>query len=399
MCCIELILLQMVALNKNHRNFMVDYFNALFVCVGRATMTNLSRYGAGSRRRIARWKSKCFDFWQFNLLAITAQGIPKHRCIAVFDCTFLPKSGKKTFGLAKFHNGSASRAEKGLEAGVLALIDMDENTGYALKAVQTPAELDENHTRTDFYTSIVTENAERILQLTPHLVVDGGLAKKKFVTGVRDTGLHLIGKLRHDSKLRYLYHGPRREGRGRPRQFEGRVNYNQLEKLGSLTLPDDGLMLWSGVVNHPEFGINLKVVVVVDASKKGKTRKHVVLYTTDFELSGLDVYNMYKARFQIEFLFRDGKQHTGFGEGQMRDKAGLEFHMNASLSAVNLLRLEDRQHQMDTENRVISIQTWKRRKYNEKLMKDIFVELDGELSEEKMSWLLKKFSSFGTIAA
>lgn len=399
MCLIELILQKMPALRKPQRKFMVAYFSALFICVGRATMANLSRYGAGSRRRIARWKSRPFDFWDFNLRALQAQEITKHRCVAAFDCTFLPKSGKMTYGLAKFHNGCASRAEKGLEAGVLALLDLDENTAYTLKATQTPAKLSEEETRTDFYTRVVTDNARHLLELTSHLVVDGGLAKKKFVNGVCASGLHLVGKLRHDSKLRYLYNGPRKSGRGRPRQFDGRVDYNNLNRLGRLTLPVDGVLLWNGVVNHPEFKRKILVVVVEDDSQKSKKRGHIVLYSTDLSLSALDVYNIYKARFQIEFVFRDGKQYTGFGNGQMRDQAGLDFHINSSLSAVNLLRLEDRQAQNDTEDRVISLQSWKRRKYNEKLINDIFSELENELSEEKRQGLLEKFSNFGVIAA
>lgn len=396
---IEKILLQMDGVHKPQRKFMLSLFSALFICVGRATMANLSRYGAGSPRRIARWKVRAFDFWQLNLIAMQEQGITNHRCVAAFDCTFLAKSGKHTYGLAKFHNGCASRAERGLEAGVLALLDLDEGTGYALKAVQTPAELEEGETRTDFYTKIAQEHADRLRTLTSHLVVDGGLAKKKFVHGTRKTGLHVVGKLRHDSNLRYLYKGPRKKGRGRPKRYDGKVDYNDLSKLGRLSLPEDGVLLWSGVVNHPEFGIDILVVVVEDDSKKSKKRGHIVLYSTDLSLTALEVYEYYRARFQIEFVFRDGKQYTGFADCQMRDKEGIHFHINSALSAVNLLRLEDRQAQDAQKGRVISLQSWKRRKYNEELMNQIFSDLGNELTEEKKQALLTKFRNFGAVAA
>jgi hypothetical protein len=396
---VEETLEQMSDVNKPQRKFMVAFFVALFICVGRATMTNLSRYGAGSRRRIARWKKRPFDFWQLNVTALRDQNITNHRTAAAFDCTFLPKSGKQTYGLAKFYNACASRAERGLEAGVLGLLDLDENTAYALKATQTPPESPEGETRTDFYVRIVQENAPQLLELTSHLVVDGGLAKKKFVDGVCETGLQIVGKLRHDSNLRYLYKGPKREGRGRPKSYDGKVDYEDLSRLGRLCLPEDGLLLWNGVVNHPEFKRDIKVVVVQDDSKKGAKRGHVVLYSTDLALGALEIYELYKARFQLEFVFRDGKQFTGFADGQMRDQAGLDFQLNASLSAVNLLRLEDREAQNKPDNRVISLRSWKRRKYNEGLMNQIFSDLENELTEEKRQELHDKYRNFGAVAA
>ena len=43
------------------------------------------------------------------------------------------------------------------------------------------------------------------------------------------------------------------------------------------------------------------------------------------------------------FLFRDAKQFTGLTDCQARSQAKLNFHFNASLSAVTLAKLEARQ--------------------------------------------------------
>jgi Transposase DDE domain len=71
--------------------------------------------------------------------------------------------------------------------------------------------------------------------------------------------------------------------------------------------------------------------------------RYVLLFSTDVELAGEDIYRFYKAPFQIEFLFRDAKQWTGLCDCQARDQQALHFHFNASLSAVNLSKLEARQ--------------------------------------------------------
>ena len=42
-----------------------------------------------------------------------------------------------------------------------------------------------------------------------YLLMDGAYSKQNFVDGVRDLGLHPIGKLRADANMRYLYQGPK----------------------------------------------------------------------------------------------------------------------------------------------------------------------------------------------
>ena len=45
--------------------------------------------------------------------------------------------------------------------------------------------------------------------------------------------------------------------------------------------------------------------------------------------------------YNIEFLFRDSKQFTGLLDCQARASSALDFHFNASLATLNLVRAED----------------------------------------------------------
>jgi hypothetical protein len=377
---------------------MLALFTALFACFGRANMTNLSRYGAGSRRRIQRWNQRSFDFRDFNLTALRQQGVLNNQIIAAFDPSFIPKSGKHTYGLGKFYNGSTSKAEKGLEICTVALVDLEENTAYTLHVKQTPSVLPEGQTRTDFYAQVVVDCAEQLREHTDYVVADGGLSKKKFVDGVSNAGLFLVGKLRKDSHLRYKYEGPKKKGRGRPKLYDGRVDYDDLERLEEFYFAEEDMWSYSGVVNHPEFKRDI-LVVILRKKKKGGGWSQVVLFSTDLSLDAIDVILFYKARFQIEFLFRDGKQFMGLADGQMRNEKGLDFHMNMALSGVNLMRLEDRKHQNIDGPRVISLGSWKRRKYNETLLERLFCECENELNQEKKEELYQRFKDFGCIAA
>ena len=95
--------------------------------------------------------------------------------------------------------------------------------------------------------------------------------------------------------------------------------------------------------------------------------------STDLTLSVTQVLELYELRFQIEFLFRDAKQHTGLGHAQTLDSHGQEF-VHASLCAVNLLRLEARsivlERGLAPRNMVTSVRSLKVRKYNQLVIKN-----------------------------
>nr|WP_268967701.1 transposase [Zooshikella ganghwensis] len=81
----------------------------------------------------------------------------------------------------------------------------------------------------------------------------------------------------------------------------------------------------------------MKIVMLIQTAHNKGSR--VLLYSTDTKLEAITIIDYYKARFQIEFLFRDAKQHTGFTHCQSRKKEATHTHLNASLSAINVLKL------------------------------------------------------------
>ena len=68
------------------------------------------------------------------------------------------------------------------------------------------------------------------------------------------------------------------------------------------------------MVNYVQGKCNVRVVVAVETS----TNRSAVLFSPDIDLAAARLYRYYKARFQIEFLFRDAKQFTGLTDGQAR---------------------------------------------------------------------------------
>ncbi len=98
-------------------------------------------------------------------------------------------------------------------------------------------------------------------------------------------------------------------------------------------------------------------------------------------LSCNNAYQYYKARFQIEFIFRDAKQFTGLCDCQARCEESLDFHFNASLAALNLAKIKARNDWDQMKNFTFSMASIKTRNFNLHMVDTIIsmLELDPNL--------------------
>ena len=381
---------------KPQQKFLAHLLGLLLLLPGHATFRNLSRYSAYHERTFARWYARDFDFVSLNQAAIIQVIPPDHEQALVIDASFVPKSGKKTYGLDRFWHGSHSRTEKGWEISALAWLDITDNCAYCLSADQTPPAdktTDAEATRIDVYLEQLTRVvSEHHLSHLRYVITDGYYSKQKFLRGVCALGLEQIGKLRLDANLRALYQGPQRPGPGRPKTYAGKVHWDNLSRFEKVEPEDDGIVLYHQVLNHVQFQRNLRVVLVVDT----KHNRKAVLFSTDLTVDALTIYRYYKARFQIEFLFRDAKQFTGLTDCQARSQAKLNFHFQASLSAVTLAKLDARQQNGDAAS-AFSMASLKRRAFNRHLIERISQHLAEGHSLEKSSPAYEELCNYGTI--
>ena len=382
---------------KPQYKFVTHLLGLMLMLPGHATFRNMSRYSPYHERTFSRWYGRDLDWVSLNKGAITEVVPPEHEQALVMDASFVPKSGKHTYGLDRFWNGSHSRAEKGLEISTLAWLDITENCAYGLSVEQTPPSAetaDPAATRMDVYLDQLSRVVKaHDLRFLRYVITDGAYSKQKFVTGVRALELHQIGKLRADAHLRYLYQGPKRPGPGRQKTYDGKVTWSDLSRFERLDTADEHIVLYHQVLNHVQLKRNLQVVVVVHTQRN----RYVVLFSTAVNLAPLTLYRYYKARFQIEFLFRDAKQFTGLSDCQARSQAKLEFHFNASLSAVTFAKLEARP-QNGNGDQAFSMASLKRRAFNQHLVDRICEHLANGQSLEKSSPDYEALCNYGIIA-
>ncbi|CAA9300619.1 MAG: COG3385: FOG: Transposase and inactivated derivatives [uncultured Chloroflexia bacterium] len=171
-----------------------------------------------------------------------------------------------------------------------------------------------------------------------YLVLDGHFGTSPVVQMVQNCGLHLISKLRSDAALYLPYDGPY-QGRGPRRKYGDKLNVKALpERFLRQRRVEDGVetSLFQVEVLHKAFAQRLNVVVVVKTNLKTGTRGHVVLFSSDVGLGFDKVVEYYRLRFQIEFTFRDAKQHWGLEDFMTVTERGVSNAANLSLLMVSV---------------------------------------------------------------
>jgi hypothetical protein len=368
------ILKQMPGLGQPQRKFLATLFVTILVLRGRVNFRNLSRYCDYSERTIARQFRAPFDWPDFPQRVLMTALDPRSELISAHDASFIPKSGKQTFGLGHFFNGCTSRAERGLEMSTLAVVDVTRRCAFTLAVSQTPpgeeaTQTEPEETRVDFYKQQLRAHRHRLPSAVTYHCVDGYYAKRKYIAEVVRLNLHAITKLRSDADCWFLYTGPHPKRRGARRKYDGKVNFQALHRFEDLgTRPEaPHLHLYTAVVWHKTLQRRLRLVVLLNRKDPTKPR-FIVLGSTDPEVNGHKLLDLYAARFQIEFLFRDSKQFTGLLDCQARAGSAVDFHFNASLATLNLVRAEEWHGQQSQEPHVFSMASWKQCQCNERLL-------------------------------
>ena len=369
----------------------------------RYNFLTLSRYGGYSDRAIREQFARPLPFADF--FDALYRPLQQKECILAFDPTFVPKSGKHTPGVYKFWNGSHQRAEKGLEAGVLALIDVNDRMAYHIEAKQTkvvavdPAAAADggNKGNMEQYARVITSHKAVLQPYSTVVVVDGYFMKKGFIEALTTEDFRVVTKGRRDADLKYLYHG-KQSGIGRPRQFSGKVNLKHIDhRVWKQCYKEEDIIAYEAVVYSVSLKCKVKAVYVVSEQEKS----YDLLISTDVEMAGEKVLQYYRLRFQIEFLIRDAKMYAGLEQCQARSQDKLYNHWNMALFSVSLPRWQwwaklPEEQKKDTP---FSMRTVKTACLNQYMAETIFSILGMDMSSKKVKKLFNQCLIIGNIAA
>lgn len=186
--------------------------------------------------------------------------------------------------------------------------------------------------------------------------------------------------------------------RGAKRKFDGKFNLSDINRLTFVREVEAKIYLYTTQVWHVSLKRNIRIAYLIDCRNPDKTG-YALLFSTDPQLDADDIYCYYKARFQIEFIFRDAKQFTGLTDCQARDQKKLDFHFNVSLTALNLAKFDQKQRESGCEPFVFSMASYKRLAFNQHLLETFISKLDLEPTLIKSHPNYEELRSFGAIAA
>lgn len=301
--------------------------------------TQLGRFGEFGEQSYRQNFTQRIDWMKFNIaLARRIYGEGGRKAIAIDPC-FISKSGNKTPHVGRFWSGCASAVQHGLEILGIGMVDVDAHDCIMLRAEQTHGrkELDlRSFTLNDWYLEMLKRHKYDLLKVSRYLVADAWFSKYEFSHEVMKMGFHLISRLRDDSVLYYIDpERPTKKKRGRRRKWDGKVDPKNLKLSKMEEINIDGVdKAYTAIVYCKAIERRIRLAVVFNKNEQPK-----LFFSTDTEMSGKDVIEYYRVRFQIEFNYRDGKQFTGLKDCQARNEERLDFAFNASLAAINVAKV------------------------------------------------------------
>lgn len=356
----------------------------MLISNGRVTMLELSRWSekGGSYRTIQRLYHTPILWLQIQWILFTSQFHQTDReYIAAGDEVVFGKAGKETHGLGRFFSSLQNRVIPGLSFFVFSLIDVQERQSYPIQAVQIiqepkQAKRKEKKKPTQAKRRPAvgrpkgSKNKKKELPiLSPellgiqlilqaflvilkgvltvrYLVMDGHFGNYPSAWMVLQTGLQLVSKFRSDAALfepftgKYCGHGPHPT-------YGGKVDVRSMKrKYLKADETEAGIrtQIYQATLLNREFAAPINVVVILKTNLSSKKQAHVILFSTDLELSYQKLYDYYTLRFQIEFNFRDAKQYWGLDDFMNVKQTAVTNAANLSFFMVNFSSVLLRQY-------------------------------------------------------
>lgn len=382
-------------IGKSRLNFLVHIVHLYLSMRGRKNYLMMERYGKYSEQTYRQNFDKGFDFKTFNKELIGRYC--GSELVWIFDPSYIAKSGKKTSGVGYFWSGCAGCMKWGLELSALALADIENHTALHYNATQTQAIKGEESLRT-YYAQLICQQAPELIKTSKLMAFDAFFSKKLFVDSICGAGFTMISRLQSNIYMRYSYIGEQKP-KGRKKEYDGKIDTKNVStKHFKIIQSDEEEVIYEGIA-HVRCLKRWVKIVLVHTIKAGKVHKAVVYFSTDKNASGLQVLQYYRMRYQIEFLFRDAKNHLGLEESQSRNETALDFHFNLALTTLNIAKAMHWLSVPKEDRGPFSMADIKTQYVNELLLDRLIFIYGKDPSVEKKNPIIRELYQLGRIAA
>lgn len=359
-------------LNRTLLKQLTIIAEAIFCMNGRVTMLGISRWSGkgGSYRTIQRFYNSVIPWCNVQWLFIRRHLLDIDDTILIAaDETTVTKSGKSTCGLGRFFSSIYNRAVPGLGFFSISLISVKRQKAYPVLMEQLdPAQKratksgnhqkkkngrrgrpkgsrNRNHREVELsaYLIWIQSLIRKIMTLIGkelraiYFVYDGAFGNNPCLQMTEQCGLHLISKLNCNSALYFPYNGPY-SGRGPYRKYGEKLTYSGIpgEYLIKASMEDNILTeIYQMRMWHKAFPRQLNVTVIRKVNLSKEKEGRVILFSSDPDLAAENMILYYRLRFQIEFTFRDAKQHWGLEDFMNVKEQPVKNAANLAMFMVN----------------------------------------------------------------
>ena len=219
-------------INKAFKNFLTDTLLMFALLPRKVNFTQLEIYGKYCEKTYRSGFSKSFEWVDFNLELSSRLFKAGDRKAIAIDPSYISKSGKHTHGIGRFWSGCAQQVKHGLEILGIGLIDIDRKDCVSLKAVQTPSPKSLAKcgvTLIKWYLTCILNLRDKLIQQSRYVVADAYFSVSEFANGLEEFGFHLVSRFRSDAAMMYLYTGGRTGKKGRPKEYDGKIDFKKIE--------------------------------------------------------------------------------------------------------------------------------------------------------------------------
>lgn len=368
---------------KANVRILIELLASFFTVKYATTTKSLSRYTEVKRRTIFRFLRKKHEWVKIRVSVFKALIFKeKHTYIAAIDEVVEGKSRKNSHGISKFYSSTAGKPINGICFFALALIDVTKRTAYTI-AVEQVIYTDEDKARikekkekvkagkkraaegkalpkgrkkgsTDAikeekvnetasfraFRTLWTSAMDCLKSILPaikvkHLVADSAYGTLDYLNLAKANDCFLISVLSSNTAL---YQVPIvdetvKKKAGRPKMYGDRYDLKNLSAEYLQSETDEGTVIkkvYRFTALNKAINQLLNVVVVQTIRKADNKVSTNIWFTNDLELDAATLLAYYSLRFQIEFEFRDAKQHFGLSDFKNYKPENLTNFVNLS---------------------------------------------------------------------
>ena len=381
-----------------------------FLCIRYETTTRgLSRYCEYSLRHIFRFLATQHKWLEIRVLLFKSFIYDKkaHYIVAV-DEVVEGKSGSASFGVDRFYSSCQQKTIKSVCFFALSLINIHTKNSYLLNILQVVYSTDDKKRiasqkektkagkqRTKVGKNLPkgrpkkenkdkkVETQQKISNLTAsfrvfkdlfinslnllkssilgikitHLVADCAYGGLDYLQIALNNGCFLISKMK---SIAALYEPAQSQigKRGRPKMYGKKIDLQNIDaKYLKKTVQKNGnthQYYQFEALNKSLVGVKLNVVVLVVIDKNGKYSTNV-WFSNDLKISFETLLEYYTMRFQIEFHFRDAKQHFGLADFKNYKEKNLTNFVNLSFTMCLIAEIILEKYRTEFKNPKLSI--------------------------------------------